>query len=298
MSRRPNHSGSGPSHGHSKGSHRPDASPASTSHHDDADLFGDDADSSLVAAFAGGAIDASSALNSKVLVLNRLYAAIRVVSARRAFCLLMRDIAEVIHVETFPATPRASGQIITPESEAAAAETSAQGAELDTATGTRFINYDFATWADMASLQREFEHDRHEWVRTPRFEIAVPRIIRLLGYDRLPDQSVKLNRRNLFARDRNNCQYCGRHFSSSDLSIDHVKPRAQGGGDTWENLVCACIRCNARKGGRTPDQASMKLIKKPERPKRNPIISLRLGHEKYRSWKTFLDHAYWDVELR
>lgn len=233
-----------------------------------------------------GAFDAATALNSKVLVLNRLYAAIRIVSARRAFCLLMRDIAEVIHVENVPA------------SAATDAASPPAGVEIETPTGTRFINYDFATWADMAALQSEFERDRHEWVKTPRFEIAVPRIIRLLGYDRLPDQTVKLNRRNLFARDRNLCQYCGRHFSTNDLSIDHVKPRAQGGGDTWENLVCACIRCNARKGGRTPDQASMKLIKKPERPKRNPVISLRLGNEKYRSWKTFLDHAYWDVELR
>ena len=82
------------------------------------------------------------------------------------------------------------------------------------------------------------------------------------------------------------------------LKLDHVKPRTQGGGDTWENLVCACIKCNAKKGGRTPDEARMKLIKKPERPKRNPLIALRLGHEKYASWKTFLDNAYWSVELR
>lgn len=282
MSRRPRPSASDPSHGSGKRAH----SQGAARQRDDIDLFEDDAEDSLAMALAGGAgiLDANSALHSKVLVLNRMYAAIRVVSARRAFCLLMRDIAEVIHVEQVPTGPVDVRQ--------------ASGAELETAEGVKFINYDFATWADMAALQRECEHDRHDWVRTPRFEIAVPRIIRLLGYDRLPDQTVKLNRRNLFARDRNTCQYCGRHFSTNDLSIDHVKPRAQGGGDTWENLVCACIRCNARKGGRTPDQASMKLVKKPERPKRNPVISLRLGNEKYRSWKTFLDHAYWDVELR
>lgn len=289
MPRRPGHHASGPSHGPSK---RPHSSSAARQR-DDIDLFDDDAEDTLAAALTGfggttiggmaGVIDPASALNSKVLVLNRMYAAIRVVSARRAFCLLMRDIAEVIHVESVPAPVKDAAE---------------PGARIETASGTRFINYDFATWADMAALQREFERERHDWVRTPRFEIAVPRIIRLLGYDRLPDQTVKLNRRNLFARDRNTCQYCGRHFSTHDLSIDHVKPRAQGGGDTWENLVCSCIRCNARKGGRTPDQASMKLVKKPERPKRNPVISLRLGNEKYRSWKTFLDHAYWDVELR
>lgn len=255
----------------------------------DIDLSDDDAGPSLAAALSASP---SSALNAKVLVLNRLYVAIRVVSAKRAFCLLMRDIAEVIHVEQSPPIPAAGS----PDATGAAAGEG--GTIIDPAGNTRFVNYDFATWADMAGLQRELERDRHDWVRTPRFEIAVPRIIRLLGYDRLPAQTVKLNRRNLFARDRNQCQYCGRTFPTSDLSIDHVKPRAQGGGDSWENLVCACIKCNAKKGGRTPDQARMSMVRKPERPKRNPVISLRLGNEKYRSWKTFLDHAYWDVELR
>ena len=218
-------------------------------------------------AASGGslAFDRSEGLDSKVLVLNKAYAAMRVVTARRAFCLLSRSIAEIIHV--------GSGE------------------------GGQFISYDLESWIEVSALQREFERERHDWVRTVRFEIAVPRIIRLLGYDRLPEQRVKLNRRNLFARDRNQCQYCGRGFPTADLSIDHVKPRMAGGGDSWENLVCACIRCNARKGGRTPEQASMKLVRKPVRPARNPVIALRLGSDKYQSWKTFLDNAYWSVEL-
>lgn len=213
----------------------------------------------------------SEGLSAKVLVLNRAYAAMRVVSAKRAFCLLARNIAEVIDVDTNGAA--------------------------DTTDAGQYVNYDFDSWIEVSQLQREFEPDRHDWVKTVRMDIAVPRIIRLLGYDKLPEQTVKLNRRNLFARDRNRCQYCGRIFTTSDLSIDHVNPRSRGGGDTWENLVCACIRCNARKGGRTPEQAGMKLVKAPVRPKRNPLITLRLGHEKYRSWKAFLDHAYWSVEL-
>jgi 5-methylcytosine-specific restriction endonuclease McrA len=139
-------------------------------------------------------------------------------------------------------------------------------AEVISVENGRYINYDFSSWQEISQLQHEFEHDRHDWVRTVRFDIAVPRIVRLLGYDRLPREDVKLNRRNLFARDRNQCQYCGKHFPTSDLSIDHVLPRTQGGGESWENLVCACIWCNAKKGGRTPEQASMKLI----RPRRGP----------------------------
>jgi len=221
-------------------------------------------DGSVVIGPSGALIDRFGAgLDSKVLVLNKLYMAIRVVSAKRAFIMLAKELAEVIHVD--------------------------EG---------KYVNYDFASWVEVAAFQKEYEATRHDWVKTVRCDIAVPRIVRLLGYDRLPAQSVKLNRRNLFARDRNQCQYCGKHFPTCDLSIDHVLPRAQGGGESWENLVCACLWCNAKKGGRTPEQASMKLVRPPKRPKRNPLITLRLGSEKYQSWKAFLDEAYWSVELR
>ena len=210
-----------------------------------------------------GAVAVGGGLDAKVLVLNKLYMAVRIVSARRAFSLLVRDIAEVIHTD--------HGQ---------------------------YLNYDFCSWTEISELQREFEPDLHDWVRTVRLWIAVPKVIRLLGYDRLPQQSVKLNRRNLFARDHNRCQYCGKSFPSSELSIDHVLPRAQSGGESWENLVCACIGCNARKGGRTPAQARMSLIREPKRPRRHPMIVARLGQDKYQSWRAFLDDAYWSVELK
>ncbi|MEL7472415.1 MAG: HNH endonuclease [Planctomycetota bacterium] len=202
-------------------------------------------------------------LAAKVLVLNKLYVAVRVISVKRAFAMLARDIAEVIDVDD-----------------------------------GHYANYDLESWAEVGLLKAEFERDRYDWVRTVRMDLPAPRIIRLLGYDRLPSQQVKLNRRNLFARDRNRCQYCGHAFPTSELSIDHVVPRTQGGPDTWENLVCACVRCNARKGGRTPKQAHMALFREPKRPKRNPMIAIRLGHAKYASWKSFLDEAYWSVELK
>jgi 5-methylcytosine-specific restriction endonuclease McrA len=81
-------------------------------------------------------------------------------------------------------------------------------------------------------------------------------------------------------------------------SPDHVIPRSQGGGTTWENIVCACVDCNVRKGGRTPRQANMTLIKKPEKPKRSPLLSAKLTQRKYQSWQSFLDAAYWNVELK
>jgi len=231
-----------------------------------ADELGDDLDGADDGALSSGgafALGTGGGLDAKVLVLNKLYMAIRVISAKRAFTMLARGLAEVIQVDD-----------------------------------GRYSNYDFSSWAELSELRAQFEAEKHDWVRTVRVAIAVPRVIRVLGYDRLPAQSVKLNRRNLFARDRNQCQYCGYHFPTSELSIDHVLPRSLSGGDSWENLVCSCIKCNARKGGRTPEQAHMKLIRRPVMPKRNPLIALRMGQDRYASWKAFLDHAYWSVELK
>ena len=209
------------------------------------------------------AMSSASVLDSKVLVLNRVYAAIRVVNARRAFTFLAKDVAEVIAVED----------------------------------GT-YRNYDFSSWTDIAELQRSFEPERHDWIRTTRITIAVPKIIRLFDYDRRPRRTVKLNRRNIYARDENRCQYCGRTFPTRELTLDHVRPRVQGGDNSWNNLVCACVKCNARKGGRTPRQAGMRLVREPLQPKRNPAITIRLGSGKYDSWKAFLDEAYWTIELQ
>jgi 5-methylcytosine-specific restriction endonuclease McrA len=204
----------------------------------------------------------ANGLDAKVLVLNRHFSAIRVVDARRAFILLAKEIAEVVAVED-----------------------------------GSYVSYPFTTWTELSEFRREFEATDHDWVRTARIAIAVPKIVRVLGYDRLPREQVKLNRRNIYARDSSRCQYCGRSFPTKELTLDHIKPRVQGGGNSWTNLVCACVKCNARKGGRTPDQAGMRLIRPAVKPKRNPAISLRLGSPKYESWKAFLDEAYWTVEL-
>lgn len=204
-----------------------------------------------------------SGLSCNVLVLNRLYMPIRVTSARRAFAMLIKDMAEVISVEN-----------------------------------NCYLAYNITDWVEISVLKAQYERESHDFVRTVRYEIAVPRIIRLLGYDRLPRQDVKLTRRNIYARDNSLCQYCRKKFTSSELSLDHVIPRSMGGKTTWENLVCACVYCNAKKGGRTPSQAGMHLPRLPHKPKRNPIINIRLGSDKYSSWKHFLDHAYWNVELK
>jgi len=207
---------------------------------------------------------AGEALGASVLVLNRMYLAVHVVSVRRALSLLCRELAEVIHIED----------------------------------GGQYANYDFATWREVSELKAQFKEPHEDWIHAVNFQLQVPRVIRLLIYDRLPRQNIRFNRRNIFARDGNKCQYCGKRFVTSELSLDHVKPRSQGGDTTWENIVCCCVKCNVRKGGRTPDQASMHLIKQPVKPKRSPMLTIKLGNPKYESWKSFLDHAYWSVDLK
>jgi 5-methylcytosine-specific restriction endonuclease McrA len=204
------------------------------------------------------------ALDASVLVLNKLFLAVHVISVRRAFCLLCKELAEVVTVD--------DGQ---------------------------YQTFDFATWRELSEFRAlHFRGEDDDWVRTATMEIQVPRVIRLLDYDKMPKQTVKFNRRNIFARDNNQCQFCGRKFPTSELSLDHVIPRSQGGQTTWENIVCACVDCNVRKGGRTPKQAHMSLIRKPEKPKRNPLLCVKLTQRKYRTWQAFLDSAYWNVELK
>jgi len=199
-----------------------------------------------------------SALQANVLALNRNFLAVQVISVKRALCLLFKELAEVIHVEA--------------------------GA---------YCAYSFDSWRELSELKLAMgEADEFEdWVRSVNFEIQVPRVIRLLTYDRLPRNTVKFNRRNIFLRDGHRCQYCGKRYSTPRLSLDHVLPKSRGGPDTWENIVCACLKCNVDKGGRTPSEAGMKLLQKPIKPQRSPLLNRQLTLIKYESWKNFIPHA-------
>jgi 5-methylcytosine-specific restriction endonuclease McrA len=207
--------------------------------------------------------ECQSGLNCNVLVLNKHYMAVRIIGAKRAFSLLLRNLAEVVSCED-----------------------------------GKYLNYNFESWCEVSRLRHRFQPLEHDWVSTVNLYIAVPRIIRLLFYDKLPRSDIKFNRRNIFARDKNRCQYCGYKKPTNELSLDHVIPKSIGGKSTWTNIVCACTECNAKKGGRTPQEASMALITKPVKPKSNPLIHIHLGLQRYSSWKQFLDNAYWSVELK
>jgi 5-methylcytosine-specific restriction endonuclease McrA len=122
-------------------------------------------------------------------------------------------------------------------------------------------------------------------IRSVSLSIDFPSVVRLQIYIYKPFSPVILSRKNILRRDRSTCQYCEK--KAAPLTVDHIIPKTFGGKDTWDNLVCACLRCNNRKGNQTPDQAGMKLLKKPNRPSR--LFFLQIFIDKpHESWRPYL----------
>lgn len=190
-------------------------------------------------------------LSTNVLVLNKFYMVLRVVTARRAFIFLAKDYAEVVHKNN-----------------------------------GRFEGYRFGSWVQASS-----EHNGNtldEYIHTPKWRILIPRVIRLLEYDKMPRREWKLNRKNILIRDNYQCQYCGKKYPLSLITIDHIIPRSRGGTAAWTNVVTCCNKCNTKKGGRLPREAGMKLITKPQKPNFNSGLSKLLDDKKYSIWKEFI----------
>ena len=164
--------------------------------------------------------------------------------------------------------------------------------DIARAVDGQYRTFDFASWADLAVEE--------ETIGLVHRAIRVPKVILLLAYDRVPKRHVRFSRFNIFARDANRCQYCGIVFPRAGLNLDHVVPRSRGGKSVWENVVCSCLRCNRTKGGRTPLEAGMRLIRRPFRPEWTPFIAETFNLRRHKEWIPFLnavDAAYWNTEL-
>ena len=167
---------------------------------------------------------------------------------------------------------------------------------------TDYIEYKWNDWADKKLVDLDTAHkypDSH--IKMGWYGIQVPQVMILKNYSKVPQQSVRLTRRNLYIRDGGRCCYTGKRLKTSEITIDHVIPRCKGGKNTWQNLVISSLAANTKKGGRTPQQADMKLLKTPSLPKWNPIYITGIRNCP-QSWKNFLntqnwDECYWDVQL-
>ena len=123
------------------------------------------------------------------------------------------------------------------------------------------------SFLDKVEVIEEYDEE----LRSPSLAMRMPAVVRLKHPLGGMKRGVKFSRVNVFARDDFRCQYCGAKKSVGELNYDHVVPRVQGGKTVWENIVSSCYDCNSRKRGRTPEQAGMKLLRAPVKPRSLPM---------------------------
>ena len=116
-------------------------------------------------------------------------------------------------------------------------------------------------------------------------------------YSDYPNLKIKLSRENIYKRDKYTCQYCGKKLDQKQLNLDHILPRHRGGKTAWTNVVSCCFECNLKKGGKTLQEANMRLLKKPRAPFRYPLQNLHFETQNHKSWSHFLDFNKWNVEI-
>ncbi|MEE2674048.1 MAG: HNH endonuclease [Myxococcota bacterium] len=146
----------------------------------------------------------------------------------------------------------------------------------------RYETFDFDSWMAQAGAAGL------PCIGTTSGPVPIPKVIVLTVYDRMPRRMVRFSRGNIFSRDAFTCQYCGERPPRAELNLDHVVPRTLKGRTTWENVVCCCVSCNRKKGGRTPEQAGLRLRKKPKRPRWTPLMGLPTASVRHREWRPYL----------
>ncbi len=191
-------------------------------------------------------------LKEKVLVLNRYYQAIQVTTVQRAICHLVKG----------------SAKVITPD----------------------WTTHTLEEW--VLACRFYVSNGNGRVIHSPSLSFLAPEAIYLVKFDRLPRLEVVFSRANLLVRDQYTCQYCGKSVKNpKDRTIDHIIPRSRGGKTVWENVVLCCRKCNLRKGDRTPEEAGMKLLKKPKPPAWESIFMEDFPQDKRKTWQQFLDFA-------
>jgi len=190
-------------------------------------------------------------LHEKVLVLNKYFQAIQITTVQKAICHLVKGTAKVIT--------------------------------------TDWTTHSFEEWVEISKF---YENGSHPMIKSPSISILVPDAIYLPYYESLPRTEVVFSRHNLVLRDRYTCQYCGKLLKNpKDRTIDHIVPKSRGGKTVWTNVVLCCKKCNLKKGDRTPEEAGLKLLKKPKAPRWQSLILEEFPEHKKKVWKVFLDFA-------
>lgn len=205
----------------------------------------------------------------------------------------------VLHADLIPHHDRRPHHLHDPARTGAARHPNACPALVLNADYTPLSYYPLSLWPWQAAVKAMFLervdvvalYDRV--VHSPNHELQLPSVIALRQYVK-PSEYPAFTRFNLFLRDRFRCVYCG---SGKELTFDHVIPRAQGGGTTWENVAAACAPCNLRKGGRTPRQAGMHIEAEPIRPTSWQLQEHGKAFPPNHLHDSWRDYLYWDVVL-
>ncbi len=200
-------------------------------------------------------------LSSRVLVLNRLWQAVHIVSAKRATSLLFTGHARVLH-----------------QSE------------------NNWQVWPAEDWLEISGAD-DIPDAKAVYLHTVNRAIRLPKVLLLNEYASLPLKEIHLNRQSVFERDDYHCQYCGKRFKNHQLNLDHVTPKDQGGQFTWANIVTSCLECNSRKANRTPREAGMRLLRRPKQPKSRPFVSYIIGQEIEAQWRSFLNLTHEETEV-
>jgi 5-methylcytosine-specific restriction endonuclease McrA len=202
----------------------------------------------------------TNVLNQKVLVLNKNWQVVNVSNAFDAICDVYVDRAQVV----------------------------------DANYGLHDYDSWVQNWEDLHDISTI---DKMKIICTSQVKFMIPEVIRFKHATRYNDWSVKFSRKNIFRRDGQQCQYCGKKEANREkLNLDHIVPKSRGGRTNWKNIVVSCIPCNSRKADRTPAEAGMKLLKQPVTPKwtdDKKILPTKIP----KSWDAFVGHLYWSTEL-
>lgn len=142
-------------------------------------------------------------------------------------------------------------------------------------------------WKDWIQLPIENEND--DFIQTIRGNIKIPKVLVLCNYDKVPRKRPKFSHKAIWDRDEGKCQYTGRKLTPQEANIDHVIPRSRGGKTSWGNCVLTHKEINSQKADRTPEEAGLKLIKKPQDPKELPSTFYIRNKHNVREWDMFLN---------
>jgi 5-methylcytosine-specific restriction endonuclease McrA len=159
-----------------------------------------------------------------------------------------------------------------------------------------YRTYDFADWQELSS---EMAHHPGGFVQTPTFRIAIPEVIALRAYGKIPVSEIKFTRRNIYEHYGYRCCYCGEKFQTKDLNLEHIIPRSRGGQTSWAKVATSCIPCNIKKANHLPEEAGMKLLIQPSKPqwKGSGSLVFRSSFKLKASWQKFIDNVYWNSEI-